>query len=296
METKYLRYFLQICEDKSLSQAAKKLFLSQQALSTIVRKLEDELQIPLFKRSKSGMQLTEYGECLEKQACKLINTLEETSEKLDAIKNGHHDVLNIAVSFGVMSALPPHYISIFQQRYPHIELHFTEYQDTFCEQAVLDERVNLGFNIAPIDPVQFDIHTVIRDQMCILVNEKNSLSKKTVVHFDELKGQSFVLLNKNFKLRKTFTEKCRQAGFEPQVVLETMELILVHNFSRLNKGVGVGVDFIAHDLANVVPVPFKPECPWEVCVITKKGKRLPKAAQCFLQYIKQFDCFYPARA
>lgn len=295
METKYLSYFLQICEDKSLSKAARKLFLSQQALSIIVRKLEDELEIPLFERSKTGMQLTEYGVFFEEQARKVMNILGETIEKLDALKSGYRDVLNIGMSFGVMSALPPHYISAFQQLYPHIELHFTEYQDIFCEQAVLNEHENLGFSIAPVNSEQFDIHTIIRDKLCILVNVKNPLSRKIRVHFADLKDQAFLLLNKNFKLRNIFAEKCRQAGFKPRVVLETMELILIHNFSSLNKGIGVSVDFIAHDLANVVSVPLDPECPWEVCAITKKGKPLSKAEQYFLQYIKQFDCFCPAR-
>jgi hypothetical protein len=119
--------------------------------------------------------------------------------------------------------------------------------------------------------------------MCILVNEKNPLSRETSVSFAELKGQPLQLLNKNLKSRNTFTGKCHEAGFEPRVALETMELILIHNFSRLNKGIGVGVDFIAHDVANVIPVPFEPECPGEVCTIVKKGKRPSQAAQCFLQ-------------
>jgi DNA-binding transcriptional LysR family regulator len=295
METKYLHYFLQICEDRSLSKASRNLYLSQQALSAVVRKLEEELQVPLFERSKSGMHPTEYGECLEEYARKIVRTLNETQDKINTLKSGHHDVLNIGMSFGVMSALPAHYINDFKQFHPEIELRFTEYQDTFCECSVLNEHEDLGFNIAPVDSELFSVRTVIRDKMCILVNEKNPFSQRTTVRFEELREEPLLLLNNNFKVRQIVNRKCREAGFEPRVELETMELILIHNFSGLKKGVGIGVDFIAHDMTHLRSVPFEPECPWEVCFIAKKGKRRSKAAQSFIRYVEQFACFCPGQ-
>lgn len=294
METKYLSYFLQICKDKSLSKASKNLYISQQALSSIVRKLEAELQVSLFERSNNGMILTEYGEYFKNQACKIVDTINDTKQKLEALKSGYREILNIGMSFGVMSALPSSFISGFQKLYPHIELQFTEYQDTLCEEAVFNEHESLGFSIAPVNPERFDFHTVIRDKICILVNEKNPLSSKSSVCFEDLKDEQFLILNNNFKLRRIFNENCRKSGFEPHIALETMELILIHNFSKLNKGIGVSVDFIAHDIANVRPIPIEPECPWEVCTITKKGKHLSDAARRFIQYIEQFGCYYPA--
>lgn len=295
MEIKYLHYFLQICENKSLSKASKNLHLSQQALSSIVRKLEEELEVPLFERSKSGMLLTEYGECLKEYAEKIVCMLTETHEKINALKSGYHEVLNIAMSFGVMSALPPHYIDDFKRLHPEIELRFTEYQDSFCERAVLNEHEDLGFSIAPIDSELFSVRTVIRDKMCILVNEKHPLALKSTVRFEDLREEPLLLLNNNFKLRQIVDRKCREAGFTPRVELETMELILIHNFSKLQKGVGIGVDFIAHDMAHLRSVPFEPVCPWEVCFIAKKGIHRSKAAQSFIRFAQQFACFCPAQ-
>ena len=295
METKYLHYFLQICENKSLSKASKNLHLSQQALSSIVRKLEEELEVPLFERSKSGMLLTVYGECLKEYAEKIVCMLTETHEKINALKSGYHDVLNIAMSFGVMSALPPQYMNEFKRLHPEIELRFTEYQDNFCERAVLNEHEDVGFSIAPVDPELFSVRTVIRDKMCILVSENHPLAQKTTVRFEELREEPLLLLNNNFKLRQIVNRKCREAGFTPLVALETMELILIHNFSRLQKGVGIGVDFIAHDMTHLRSVPFEPVCPWEVCFITKKGIHRSKAAQKFIRFAEQFGCFCPGQ-
>lgn len=67
MELKQLSYFIQIINDKSFSQAAKNLYLTQQAVSKAIRNLEEELGVPLFYRHASGLELTEYGIILQKR-------------------------------------------------------------------------------------------------------------------------------------------------------------------------------------------------------------------------------------
>lgn len=296
MEINYLRYFLQVCEDENLSEAAKKLYISQQALSAIIRKLENSLNVQLFVRTKSGMQLTKYGRCLKEQATGIVRLLDETYQKLDVLRSDHRDILHIGISFGVMSALPIHFIGDFKARYPNIDLRFTEYPDTLCEQAVLDDHEEIGFSIAPIDRKLFQVHTIIRDWICVLIHRENRFYHRKTVHFSELAQEKFLLLNQNFKLRRTFEEQCQKAGFSPQSTLETMELILVHNFSSQNRGMGVSVDFISRDIANVRPVRLTPDCSWEVCAITRKGKHHSAAARCFMNYIEQIACYYPGAA
>lgn len=296
METKYLHYFLQVCKDKNLSEAAKKLYISQQALSSIIRKLEDSLNVSLFVRTKSGMLLTKYGMCLKDQATEMVRLMDETYQKLDTLRNDNQDNLHIGVSFGVMSALPPHFISDFKNRYPNIKLCFTEYPDTLCEQAVLDDHEQIGFSIAPIDHELFQEYTIIRDWMCVLAHRKNKFYHRKTVSLSELINEEFLLLNKNFKLRRTFEDQCRKTGFTPRCILETMELILIHTFSGLNRGMGVSVDFISKDIKNVRPIRLDPDCSWEVCAIARKGKRHSDATRCFLRYIEQVACYYPGMA
>lgn len=64
-----------------------------------------------------------------------------------------------------------------------------------------------------------------------------------------------------------------------------MELILIHNFSRLNKGIGVGVHFIGRDISDVKAIPFSAsDCTWEVCLITKKNRPFTTVMKCFLDF------------
>jgi DNA-binding transcriptional LysR family regulator len=286
MEIEQLKYFLQICEDKSISKSAKQLFLSQQGLSKIIKHLELELEVPLFIRGTAGLDLTEYGVFVQSKALGLVQLADGMKTELKALQNQRKEILNIAVSFGVISSLPTEFFSEFQELYPHISLNISEYQDYYCEQTILDETADLGFSIAPVDSGLFDSTAIIRDKMCLLVHESNPLSQKEEVTFEEIKNERFLLLNKHFKIHNTFVQKCNMAGFEPNIILTTLEMILIHNLSRANKGVGIGVHFIGTDIPNVCAVPFKDSsCSWEVCVITKKHKPPSPAVLSLHNYI-----------
>ncbi|GLB31522.1 LysR family transcriptional regulator [Lacrimispora amygdalina] len=286
MKIEHIKYFLEICNCKSISKASKNLYLSQQALSSAVKRIETDLGVELFIRNQSGMILTPYGESFKERAIKIIQHMESISSDFEQIRKKEQQILNIAMSFGVISALPEGYINNFKLLHPDIILNITEYQDLPCEEAILNEHEDIGFNIAPIDETSFDCQTILKNRMCILVSKDNPLSQNVEIDFHQLKNEEFLLLNNNFKLRHNFVKKCKEAGFNPKISLETMELILIHNFSRLNKGIGVGVHFIGMDIADVKAIPFKnPDCTWEVCVIIKKNRPLTPAMKCFLDYI-----------
>lgn len=286
MKIQYFKYFLEICRCKSISKSAKNLYISQQALSSAIRNLESNLGVSLFIRNKSGVILTPYGESFKKHASEIVCEVKRIEKDFNEIRKREKHILNIAISFGVISALPDGYIQNFKLLHPNIILNITEYQDIPCEEAVLNEHEDIGFSIAPINETQFNYQTILKNKMCILVSEDNPLSKNDTIDFYKLKGEQFLVLNKNFKIRRNFVKKCNECGFEPKIYLETMELILIHNFSRLNKGIGIGVHFIGMDIADVKAIPFdSPDCTWEVCLITKKDRSLTPAMKCFLKYI-----------
>ena len=77
MQLEQLRYFKCLAENKSITQASKSLYISQQALSTSIRKLEEELTVKLFERTSRGVILTLDGEYLLKEVTKMFNDLEK---------------------------------------------------------------------------------------------------------------------------------------------------------------------------------------------------------------------------
>ncbi|GGX48631.1 LysR family transcriptional regulator [Saccharospirillum salsuginis] len=96
---KSLRQFLMVAEMRSLSHAAKRLFISQPTLTHNMKKLEESLGVELFVRSPKGMSLTAYGEALLEQARIMRRVHENTLSKLEQMRTRQERGLKVGVGF-----------------------------------------------------------------------------------------------------------------------------------------------------------------------------------------------------
>ncbi len=288
MDIKQLKYFLQVCKHKSFSKAAKEIYITQQGLSKAIGNLEEELQYPLFHNTAKGIRITKYGEYLQKQSEHIIQEFDLILEGLNKMANINEGTLTVCFSFGVLNALSPDIISDFKEIYPSVELIVKTYPDSICEEVVMNENVDLAVSIGPVNEKKFH-STIIKTQYpCILVNEKNMLSKKTAVDFSNLKNEKFIVLNEKFHFYRNFINKCKESGFDPNIVFTTSEIITIHKLSHFNKGIGVSVDFMTNDInySDVRSIPFKDESfVWEICVITKKDRFESNLVKIFTKHL-----------
>ena len=80
MQMQQLRYFLEIAKEKNISAAAKNLYLSQPSLSPQIRKLEEELEVPLLIRHSKSVSLTDAGEQFAHHARRILGGVDQLSE------------------------------------------------------------------------------------------------------------------------------------------------------------------------------------------------------------------------
>ena len=88
LNTKELVYFKTVYEEKSINQAAKKLYITSQGLGRNIRALETEFQVKLFERTKKGVEPTPYANLLYKKTGALMQQLEELSAEFSKLKRG----------------------------------------------------------------------------------------------------------------------------------------------------------------------------------------------------------------
>lgn len=291
MEIKQLKYFLEVCKHKSFSKAAKEIYITQQGLSKAISNLEEELQYPLFHTTPKGIKITKYGQYLQKQSEHIVQEFDLILDGMNKMANINEGTLTICFSFGVLNALSPDIISNFQKSYPNIELIIKTYPDSICEEVIMNENADLAVSIGPVNEKIFNLTIIKTQHPCILVNKKNSLSKKTAVTFKDLKNEKLIILNEKFHFYHNFIKKCRESGFEPNIVFTTSEIITVHKLSHFNKGIGISIDFMSKDInyPDICPIPFKDHSfTWEIYLITKKDRFKSNLVKIFTNYMLNY--------
>lgn len=287
MNTKDLISFLQVCQDGSITKAAKSLFITPQGLSKIIINLENELKIPLFYRTPTGISPTEYGELLMEKARHIISELDEIEHHYSNLNNITGQI-SLASSYGVIAAFSPKFLLDFRNKAPNINLKWWEYTDIRAEQAIWDGEADCGLIKGPISKEHFDSKLLAAYKSMVLVPKTHPLAGKKRISVNDLRNEKIILESSEFKIFHNFKEACKKAGFSPTIVFETTELSLAHKLCQQGMGLAITVEFAVEDMPmpDFIAIPFKEDGPkWEVYFVTKKDSINNPFVKCFERHI-----------
>lgn len=126
MDLNKLNYIIVIAEEKSFSKAAKKLFISQPALSQYVSTIENELNMKIFDRNKYPIKLTVAGEVFIKNAKELLNLKAKMIRDINSSTKVFSGTLKIGISPFRSPYILPNILSQMKKLYPDIKLFIVE--------------------------------------------------------------------------------------------------------------------------------------------------------------------------
>lgn len=287
MDTNQLKYFIAVCESRSITSAAETLFVSQQALSASIAKLERELHTTLFIRSTKGVQPTGAGSYLLSRAKEILLIEEETRRQLASFQAMPVN-LRVGCAYGVVQELSEKLLDSAALSARSIHAKFIEYTDVKCEQAVERGEIELGFAIGPIDTSRFRAEFLLSRNYCFLLHRSHPLAGQDCLTLDQLRGESLIMLNEQFKANSLFSALCRQRGFSPKYIFEVGEIAPVENLVMKRYGIGLSTDFMAakHLHSELRALQLKDvDYTWNVHLIWKKDRPLSKTAGAFIDHL-----------
>ena len=291
MDIHDLKIFLTIAQEGSVSKASKLLYMTPQGPSKVLKNLETEMGCQLFIRDKSGMKLTESGERFREYALKDVDDYYQVKKDILHIEQRQKKVVDLLSAYGILRLLTPDCLVAFREKYSDIEFHYREYPDLPVEQLFAGNEGNVAFSIGDFDEHLYQVVPLETFPIKLLVNEKHPLAQRESVTIEDLQGEPMFIESSQFHIYHLITERCEEAGFEPDIIFQTSGFSLCHKMVKANKGISVTVDFIYDDMREdgMKLIPFSDgRYEWKACMITRQDEEENEGVQCFRKHVQEW--------
>ena len=286
MNTEALEYFIKVYEKKSVTAAAKDLYITPQGISKTIRQLEMELETELFYRGPRGMEATKAGELLHARA-KHIHYLIEDIQKEIRIMNGRKGTLNVVITYSISSVLPVDFLYRFSAHYPEIQIKLKEFPDEYPLTKIFQEEADVGLviGIEEMDDCEFEM--LVSGEVVVVVAKSHPLAGKDEISVKELANEALVVKAAGSGKENGFVEKCLEQGFTPNVIHEFGNIISAHRLCERNGAVAVSIDFVEDSLNNdnLKRIRLMEKIPQDIYLVFRKRGIQSKAIALFQSYV-----------
>lgn len=193
MELDQLKAFVLVAEEKNITKASEKLFITQPALSTKLKLLEDELQVELFTRTSKGMDLTETGAILKAEAQKIIESSEQFKNIALNLKNEKSGIVRLGINTNIELLKINKLFSMTNLYSPNIEIQLTQSVSPDILKKVKNKELDIGFIFGKFKTQNILIKKLADIELCIVgpMNWKDNLNSLKSV--EELSKYSWVI-------------------------------------------------------------------------------------------------------
>lgn len=256
-----MKYVYAVYQENSFSQAAEKLFISQSAISSMVRKAEKELGCQIFDRSTIPFTLTPEGRFYIEQVEKIMRIEENIRMYFDDRKNMKTGYLKVGSSSFYSAYFLTNIMKSFQKRYPGIKVELKEGDGKELKDFLLDGSIDFLFGTLP--EAYFDKQTqnvfFAYEYLILVVPEHYSVNEKLKryqipidnildnsflekrfppIPLYELKDCPFVSLTKSgSELYHRTINICRNAGFVPNITQQLSQIMTAYFVAAAGEGV-----------------------------------------------------------
>jgi DNA-binding transcriptional LysR family regulator len=244
LDVRRLRVLQEVVTRGSFSAAADSLHLSQSAVSQQIAVLEREVGVPLLERTSEGPKLTNAGEALMSHGEAVICRLEEAERELAQIAGLEGGRLRLA-SFPTASAtLMTRALSLFRQRFPSIELQFSEDEpeDSFpgLKRGDFDLAVVFDYPAFPLDFARdVEAELIYEEPMRVALPPGHPLAAAKSVRIEDLADEDWLCGALPSSCRDQVITLCREAGFEPRISFQSEDYEVIKGFVAGGLGVTI---------------------------------------------------------
>jgi DNA-binding transcriptional LysR family regulator len=208
-----------LAQERTVRAAARRMALTQPAISKMLKEIEDCFGTPLFERSRTGVMPNAAGERLIRHAVLAINETRSLGEEVDAIAG--HGASTLRVGTLPMTPRIPEAIARLRARAPRIVVQVREARIIDLIPALRDGEVDCVVGGLPPEALQaaetdkLRIETLAADQILVVASPRHRLSGRRRFHWRQLEGEQWVLPPRHSMLRRAISDAHHRAGLTP---------------------------------------------------------------------------------
>jgi LysR family transcriptional regulator, transcription activator of glutamate synthase operon len=286
MDLRQLRYLVALAEERHFTRAATREHVAQPALSQQIRRLEDELGLPLVERTTRQVTITDAGELLVARARRIFAELEAADAELLGLKGMESG----RVTVGTMHTMGPVDVSlvlaIFHQRHPGVELTVREQSSEELAEMLRHDELDLAFLSVTerIESHGLGLAQLVSEELVVLLPPAHALAGRGKLRIADLADEEFISFREGARLRELLFSAARTAEFQPRVRLESNESERIRRL--VSRGMGVAIlprsDAVAPGAEVSVRALVDPPLARDITLAWREGRRHPPAVAEFL--------------
>ena len=204
-----LQYVLAVAEHKNFTLAAEKCFVTQPTLSMQIQKIEEELNILIFDRTKKPIQLTAIGQKIVEQAKNIVNEAGKIKDIVEYQKGFIGGEFRIGIIPTIMPTLLPMFLNNFIKKYPKIKLIIEELNTNEIITRLKNGHLDAALAATPLEDDKIKEIVLYYEPFVAYVPENNIISQKTEIEISDLNLDEILLLQDGHCFRDGILNLCK---------------------------------------------------------------------------------------
>jgi len=203
-----LYYVLAVAEHQNFTKAAKKCFVTQPTLSMQIQKLEDQLNILIFDRSKKPIELTEVGRKIVYQAKNIVNEANRIQDIVDQQKGFIGGEFKLGIIPTIMPTLLPMFLKTFIKKYPKVKLKIEELNTEEIIMKINDGHLDAAIVSTPLKIEDIKERVLFYEPFVGYIPKHHRLSEKKKIDVSDLDINDMLLLQDGHCFRDGVINLC----------------------------------------------------------------------------------------
>lgn len=286
---KQLRAFVAVYQLRKLSAAAERLFITQSAVSVMIRQMEEGLGARLFDRTTRSLQPTPAAREAIDVAERILRDLDSLGAGLQDLSGLRRGRVCVAITPTLAEILLPPVIRAFSEKHPEIHVVIDDCAPDQFVSRVIGEQVDFGIGTPERAGPGVELQTLVRDHLSLICTREHSLANRKTVRWSDLQGLPLTTVRPGYGIRPLIELSAARAGVTLSVANEVS--FLATALWMTGSGMGASIMPAAYvtysrDPGLVVKTLTSPKVSRDISVVVKQGRSLSPAARSFIDVMR----------